>query len=69
MLVVHAKCLLPLKLARGLTLKLMVAGLLGQYDLCLGPVNSSCAVGVRRQPCSLIMVESVTLSMEWAFSF
>lgn len=56
MLVVHAKCLLPLKLARGLTLKLMVAGLLGQYDLCLGPVNSSCAVGVRRQPCSLIMV-------------
>lgn len=37
--------------------------------LCLGPISSSCAGGVIRQPCALVTVEAVTLSIEWTFSF
>lgn len=47
-----------------LTLNVMVTGQVREYHFVFGPTSSPCAGGVTEQPCTLVTVEAVTLSIE-----
>lgn len=51
------------------TLNVMVTGQVGQYDFMFGHISSPCAGGVTEQPCALVTVETVILSIECIYCF